>query len=510
MRKVSRRNTGIGCAALLIFTVVTIAAPAQVIKTLVSFDGANGANAVVNLVQGIDGYLYGTTFLGGNGTGCIFGSSGSGCGTVFKISSAGSLETLYSFCNQTNCTDGENPSAGLVQATDGNFYGTTGNGGANGPHGFGTVFRITPSGTLTTLYSFCNGGDHCADGSNPEAGLAQASDGNFYGTTQSGGAYDKGTVFKITAEGILTTLHSFCSEPNCADAYSPEAGLVQGADGKLYGTTYLGGSGAQGCNGGCGTVFDITLRGDLTTIHDFHGTDGYGPQGTALIQATDGNFYGTTPQGGRKFGDVSPGTLFRMTPGGGLTTLYDFCSQPNCADGDWPYGALAQGSDGNLYGTTSDAQGGYGAGTVFKITPSGPLTTLYHFCSQPNCADGANPDGGLVQATDGEFYGTTYQSGNLACGNGYGCGTVFSLDVGLGPFVAFVRPYGKVGQTGGILGQGFTGTTSVMLNGTPANFTVVSDTYLTATVPPGATTGYVTVTTPTGVLTSNVPFRVIP
>ena len=149
-----------------------------------------------------------------------------------------------------------------------------------------------------------------------------------------------------------------------------------------------------------------------------------------------------------------------------------------------------------------------GCGTIFQITPAGVLTTLHSF----DGTDGDFPAGGLFQATNGILYGTTASGGKYTSDDCYEetCGTLFSLDMGLSPFVAFVVPAGKVGQTGGILGQGFIGTTSVMLNGVPANFKVVSDTYLTATVPAGATTGYVTVTTPSGTLTSNVPFRVIP
>jgi uncharacterized repeat protein (TIGR03803 family) len=167
---------------------------------------------------------------------------------------------------------------------------------------------------------------------------------------------------------------------------------------------------------------------------------------------------------------------------------------------------LVLATDGNLYGTTSGSENGrkHSDGTIFRITEQGVLTTLHVF----DGTDGSNPEG-LFQATSGMFYGSTVSAGDLHCHLLNGCGTIFSLDVGLSPFVAFVRPYGKVGQTGGILGQGFTGTTSVSLNGTPANFTVVSDTFIKATVPLGATTGYVTVMTPSGMLTSNVPFRVL-
>ena len=189
------------------------------------------------------------------------------------------------------------------------------------------------------------------------------------------------------------------------------------------------------------------------------------------------------------------------SPAQTFTTLYSFCSQPNCRDGSNPLAGLVQATNGNLYGTTSSGGEFNNNGTVFEITLKGALTTVYDFTGGP---DGSLPFAGLVQATNGNLYGATYGAG------ANGVGTIFGLDEGLGPFVTFVQAAGKVGQTGPILGQGLTGTTSVSLNGTPANFTVVSDTFITATVPAGATTGYVTVTTPSGTLTSNVPFHVIP
>jgi uncharacterized repeat protein (TIGR03803 family) len=257
------------------------------------------------------------------------------------------------------CTDGEYPHASLVQATDGNLYGATYEGGANE---FGTVFKITPSGTLTTLYSFCSVVPGCTDGEYPLAGLIQATDGDFYGTTYGGGASGFGTVFKITPSGTLTTLHSFCSVvPGCTDGEYPKAVLLQATDGNFYGTTYKG------------------------------GTSGYG-------------------------------TVFELTPSGTLTTLHSVCSVvPGCTDGEYPQTpggpeGLVQATNGNLYGTTVDG-GANGYGTVFEITPSGTLTTLYSFCSLvPGCTDGEYPYTGLVQATDGDFYGTTYggSAANLA------------------------------------------------------------------------------------------------
>ncbi len=222
------------------------------------------------------------------------------------------------------------------------------------------------------------------------------------------------------------------------------------------------------------------------------------------------------------------GTIFKLTPGGNLTTLYSFCSLPNCPDGlpesdglDAQGASIIQGNDGNLYGTTGAGgaiQNAYcasdiflpGCGTIFEISLTGQFSTLYTFCAQGTCSDGATP-GGLLQGTDGKFYGVTISGGitNANCNTG-GCGTVFSLNTGLGPFVAFVQPFGKIGETTQILGQGFEGTTQVSLNGIPANFTVRADTSLAAVVPVGAKTGFVIVTTPTGVWKSKVPFLIVP
>jgi uncharacterized repeat protein (TIGR03803 family) len=396
-----------------------------------------------------------------------------------------SFITLASF----DGTDGSYPDAGLVQATNGDLYGTTLNGGASS---VGTVFEITPSGTLTTLYSFCSQGG-CMDGEIPEAVLVQATNGDLYGTTYAGGANGYGTVFRITPSGTLTTIHSFCSQSGCTDGEWPFAGLVQATNGDLYGTTYAGGA------NGYGTVFRITPSGTLTTLHSFCSqsgcTDGENPV-AGLVQANNGNLYGTTLAGGA-YGD---GTVFKITLSGTLTTLYNFCSQSGCTDGEEPFAGLVQATNGDLYGTTS-AGGAHSGGTVFKITPSGTLTTLYNFCSQSGCKDGAYPVAGLVQATNGDLYGT-------AGGGAYGLGAVFSLSVGLGPFVETLPTSGSAGASVEILGTNLTGATSVSFNGTEAVFEVVSSSEITTTVPTGATTGTVQVVTPNGTLSSNVPFRV--
>lgn len=485
----------LACSVSALLATMATAAPAQTFSTLSDFKGPDGAFPYfVALIQGADGAFYGTTGSGGKSPTC----GPDGCGTAFKITPDGTLTSQ----DLTNAK-GYAPAAGVILAMDGNFYGTTQSGGV---HGSGTILASTHSGTLTTLYSFCTQGYPCADGSQPASGLVQGVDNSFYGTTAVGGdgtacspSEGCGTIFKITSGGKLTTLYSFCMQSNCSDGSSPLGALVQSVDGSFYGTTYFGGTGQ--CAGGCGTVFKVSPTGKLTILHSFnYYDDGAGPEG--LAEGGDGSFYGVAHSGGAH----GEGTTFGITPDGTLTTLYSFCpgGYP-CVDGTGPTGTLIQATDGKLYGLT-EYGGAADRGTIFQITGQGVLTTLHSFDN----TDGAFPEGSLLQATSGMFYGTTDQGGDLACDPAYGCGTVFSLDMGLAPFVSFVRAAGKVGQTGGILGQGLTGTTSVMLNGVPANFTVVSDTYIRATVPPGAATGYVTVTTPSGVLKSNVPFHVIP
>jgi uncharacterized repeat protein (TIGR03803 family) len=418
---------------------MAIASPAQTLTTLVNFDGYNGYGPAASLIQATDGNLYGTTqsgFLGG---------------TIFKMSLAGTLTTLYNFYSQP---DGQWPTDALVQATDGNFYGTTTYGGANG---LGTVFKLTPNGTLTTLHSFTG-----PDGYWPYAGLVQATDGNFYGTTPYGAANGWGTVYRITPAGALTTLHSFSG----SDGERPSAGLIQATDGNLYGTTPDGGA-----NGG-GTVFKITLSGTLTTLYNFcsqaNCTDGAGSS-AALVQGSDGNFYGTA--GGGTYGD---GIVFRITPSGTLTTLHSFAF----SDGADPVAALVQATDGNFYGTTAEG-GASDYGTVFRITPSGTLTTLYNFCSQPNCTDGANAIAGLLQANDGNFYGTTLWGGNndpLPCH--VGCGTVFKFQVPyytLYTLTVTTNGDGVVTSTDGFINcpgtcsHSYLAQTQVTLNATPAS-----------------------------------------
>jgi uncharacterized repeat protein (TIGR03803 family) len=516
-RGINARSVLIFCAAAAIILLgrTTATAPraqsgrsipsAPTFTVLHSFNYTDGAYPYAGLVQGTDGNLYGTTFGGG----CGEKGEGEGCGTIFKMTPGGRLTTFYEFCTQggNGCPDGVGPSAGLIQGTDGKFYGTAAYGGTGYDNTGGTVFSITAGGRLTTLHSFCSehqNGNECTDGADPQAGLVQGSDGNFYGTTSHGGSnmgISGGTVFKITPGGMLTTLYSFCSQggDKCTDGLYPEAGLLQGVNAKFYGTTSTGGTNNDG------TVFSITPNGMLTTTHSFCSQsdcrDGFSPQ-AGLIQDSDGNFYGTTAI-----------TVFEITPGGKLRILFHFCPANNtsrpCPDGFELEASLVQGSDGNFYGTTEygGINGGpctVGCGTIFRITPSGELTTLYDFCSQNEyeCTDGLEPVAGLVQDTNGTFYGTAQAGGT---GN---LGVVYSLSTGLGPFVVTEPTYGKIGAAVKILGTDLSAATSVSFDGTAATFTVKSKTEITTTVPTGATTGTLQVVTPGGTLSSNVPFRV--
>jgi uncharacterized repeat protein (TIGR03803 family) len=487
----NRLNLLLLIAAMLVITASPLAA--QTLTTLFTFDGSDGQEPTASLVQGFDGDFYGTTDVGG-----LYGPFG----TVFGVTPSGTQEMSYSFCSQPQCLNGSVPVAGLVQATDGNLYGATQNGGASGR---GTIFKITPGGTLVTIYSFC-AKERCKDGTYPLAALVQTNDGNFAGATSEGGTggggycsthQGCGTIFKITSTGILTTLYNFCAQTDCVDGFDPTAGLFQAADGNLYGTTNAGGQGH-------GTVFRITPSEKFTVLHSFSGGDDGAAPEAPLIQAVDGALYGTTNQGGSQ-GCHACGTAFKITTGGTFAA-YHFVG----TNGAFPVGGLVQATDGDFYGTTS--AGGSGdncgnetgrCGTIFKLTSGGKLSAIYSFCTQTGCPDGFSPVGGLVQGTDGNMYGTTSNGGNNA-------GTIFSVSLGLGPFVKTLTTSGKIGETVIILGTNLTGSTGVTFNGTAAAFTIASSSEITTTVPSGATSGVVSVTTPGGVLNSNQAFQVKP
>lgn len=391
----STRNLG---ALALLCAVLPIVSSAQTFSNLFTFDQSDGANPGGTLVQGNDGDFYGTTTFGG----------AYGQGEVYKITAEGAITLLHSFCNPSDCTDGYQPSSGLILGSDGNFYGTT-------PV---RVFKMTPSGGLTVL----------SNSIGSYARLLQGNDGNLYGTDQYNGKSTSkcggpcGTIFRITSTGVVSIVHYFRG----IDGYAPESGLAQDADGNFYGNASSGGA------YNIGVVFKMNSSGAYTVLHSFSGeVDGCTPV-AELIRATDGSFYGTTAFCGATTGDGS-GTAFRITPSGRLTHLHSF----NPVTGEEPHSGLLQASDGNFYGAT--LYGGNTApsicpatcGSLYELTSSGKFRTLYEFCPQAGCSDGAAPSGGLVQGADGKLYGTTYFGGSTVCGPPSSCGTDFSVSLGL-------------------------------------------------------------------------------
>ncbi|MGC1372511.1 MAG: choice-of-anchor tandem repeat GloVer-containing protein, partial [Candidatus Sulfotelmatobacter sp.] len=418
----------------------------QTVTDIYNFTGNNGSGIPLHVIlaQGRNGQLFGTT------------GGGTNYGTIFQLSARGVLKQLYTF----NDTTGSQPNGGLTLANDGYFYGTT---GVGGNAGLGVLFRISPNGTYSVLYTFTGGSDGAVPGSPPIVG----SDGNLYGTTD-GNPTSVSTVYKYArSSGSLTTIYQFTQ----SEGFNVVASLVQGTDGNLYGTAYQGGG------AGCGAIFELSTSGILLWDYSFPCQPGGANPIAGLIQASDGNFYGTTYNGGT----YNVGTVFKVSQGV-VSTLYNFHGFPSTAskDGSYPSGGLVQATDGNLYGSTGGGGGTNGAGTLFQISTAGDYKQLYIFAKK----NGESPYGTLLQDTSGVFYGTTFEGGK------YNQGVVYSLNMGLVPFAALVSYTGKVGGTAQILGQGFTGTTGVTFNGVPAtSFNVVSSTYMTALVPSGATTG---------------------
>jgi uncharacterized repeat protein (TIGR03803 family) len=379
---------------------------------LYSFTGSGGVagstdgkDPQAGLILGSNGNFYGTTAAGG---------VGGIAGTVFEVSPAGVETVLHSFSGMVNfnSADGVLPQAPLVLNSNGNYYGTTEYGGI---YGNGTMYEITGSGTETVLYSFAGfsgvSGGH--DGSNPGVGqLVLGSDGDYYGTTQNGGANNLGTVFKISIGGVETVLYSFGA--GSSDAIQPDSTLILGSDGNFYGTTNAGGAYREG------TVFRFTpATAEETVLHSFSGdggilgsTDGGSPL-RGLIEGSDGNFYGTTGSGGAQ----GAGTVFKITPTATETVLYSFFGTEGglgIEDGASPQAPPVQGSDGNFYGTTAEG-GQYSEGTIFKITPTGVETVLHSFSGFDGLTeipDGGYPGAGqLLLGSDGNYYGTTTEGG---------------------------------------------------------------------------------------------------
>jgi uncharacterized repeat protein (TIGR03803 family) len=368
--------------AALMFT-ATLSARAQTLTVLHSFcskkNCTDGAAPDAGVIRDTAGNFFGTTVRGG----------ANDYGTVFRIAAKTGKETvLYSFCSQSNCTDGAGPEAGVIMDKEGNLYGTTAYGGANG---YGTVFELTPKGVESVLHSFA-GCD--TDGNEPQAGLFMDKEGNLFGTTEFGGEHCDGkvggTLFEITSTGE-SLLFSFGGK----DGSAPVASLISDGKGNLYGTASTGGP--IGANDGSGIVFKLTKMGREDILYSFKGgTDGENPS-AALFRDSQGNFYGTTAYGGAYF----DGTIFKVTPTGEETVLYSFGSYPT--DGSYPIASLIMDSQGNLYGTTSYG-GAYSQGIIFKLDSTGNETVLYNF----QTGNATVPYGNLIMDSEGNLYGTTY------------------------------------------------------------------------------------------------------
>jgi uncharacterized repeat protein (TIGR03803 family) len=470
------------------------------------------------LIQGADGNFYGTTAYGGSGT-CANGFGVIGCGTVFKLTPSGTQTVLYNFTydSTTNtAVNGIYPYGGLVQGRDGNFYGTAtggGNAGAvcNGTLGCGVIFKITPAGKFTLLHTFQGALAKIPEGGGPVGRLILASNGNFYGTTYSGGLVqnfaNQGTIFSVSPSGGFNTVYMFDNIHGTTDGAHPYAGLIQGKDGSFYGTTQFGGT------SNAGAVFKFA--GSRTTVlHSFVEQagqvfpDGAAPE-DALVQASDGNLYGTTSTGGALSTFYQSGTLFRITTKGVFTKLWDFNATAPSVNGISPYGGLIQASDGNLYGTTTAGGGTPNSGTVYQLAlVGGALSQVMSFDA---ATTGALPKAVPLQAADGTLYITN--NGGTVSNNKYQ-GAVVQIVSGLPapkPSIRrFVPTSGKVGTKVTISGGSFVGTTGVLFNGTSAIFTVKSTNSVIATVPSGATTGPITVTNAGGSTTSTTIFTVLP
>ena len=458
-----RVSTAIVAVSLLIGAMT---AAAQTYSDLHDLDGSTDGSYPQQpgiLAQGRDGNLYGTNPWGGT----------NGHGTVFEVTPSGTLTPLYNFSGTTNVF----ATSGLTLGLDGNFYGTTQFGGVNN---YGSIFKITATGVLTTLHSFS--GPSPGDGTDPSGAPVQGRDGNFYGAVGTPGPNACApSAYKISSSGTFKTISS--SIPGCSSAP-----LVLGVDDNFYGTTFNGG--AYGLPNGYGTVYKMSPAGVVEVIYNFDNTHGAYPY-ARLIQGADGTFYGTTWQGGSH----GAGVVFRLTAAGSITLLHQF----DLTDGCLPYAGLVAASDGNFYGATYNC-GSANAGVLFKVTKAGIYAVLTSF----DVTHGGYPSPTPIQSTNGKIYGLTNQGGTN------GLGVYYSLEVGLKPFVLLETTSGTAGQRIQILGNGLTGTSSVKFGTGPASFTVVSDTYLSAIVPATGTTGWVTVTTPSGTLTSSAQFKVIP
>ena len=410
------------------------------------------------IAQGRDGNLYTTTPYGGTND----------YGTVVRITPAGQATVLYNF-NHTD-PDEAFPFSGLTLGADGDLYGTTLGERANLG---GKVFKVTSNGQVTFLHTFAAG-----EGQHPFAPPILASDGNLYGTTTLGGKSGNGTVYRITPSGEFKTIASL----DYKHGYYPIAPLIMGVDGNLYGTAWEGGT------HGTGTVFRVTLKGAVTVLRSFDWASGAYPR-APLVQDNDGNLYGVADEGGTN----GFGTMFRISPDRKFKVLHSL----KASEGEYSAAGLVLGTDGNLYGNTYGASNN---GTIYRITPAGEFSVLHAF----DMVHGGHPEVTMTQHSGGVLYGDTVSGGV------HSYGTFYTLDAGLPAFAKLVPNAAKTGSTVGILGQGLNGATAVSFNGKAAPFNLVSDTFLTATVPNGATTGPVKVTLGGNSLNSYRNFQVVP
>jgi uncharacterized repeat protein (TIGR03803 family) len=475
------------CILCALCAAIATIAPAQTV--IHRFSGTNGEDPWPAPFEGFDTALYGTTSAGGAYQN----------GTIYKLGPEGKQIWVYSFWATSGCPDGSSPLAGITLGFDGLLYGTTWLGGA---YSGGTVFTIHTNGTqLVTLHSFCQL-TNCDDGTQPTNTMVSANNGAgfeyTFGTTAYGGGSGNGTIF-VAAKNYWDRLYNFCSLPNCADGQFPEGPLIQSSDpsGSLYGTTQNGGA------YGFGTVFAFyaPALGDLTTIYSFCQSSGCpdgGQPSSGVIQGADGNFYGVALHGVTSTGAAGDGVVFQLTPQGVLNVLHTFSGE----DGNGPTG-LIQATDGNLYGMT-ETGGAHNRGTIFEVTTGGTFTKLYDF------ANYGQPHGGLMQKTDGNLYGAASVGGSTS--ELVAHGVIFRYDTGLSPFVKLLPVVGSDNDLTKtfIYGPNLTGATAVLFNGVPStDFDVVSSTLIRSSVPVGATTGPVTVVTPSGTLTSNVAFSIL-
>jgi len=446
---------------------------AQTYTDLHDFDSSGPTYLDNSLIaQGRDGNFYTGSHEGGT----------SEIGTVFSVTPSGTVTILDSL----DGTTGSYLYGGLILGTDGNFYGAPPLGGTSGA---GTIFKVTSSGVLTVLYNFTNE----SDGGFPVYPPILGTDGNYYGVAAGNdeGQLFASTFYRITPSGVFTTLHTFSSTEGQACG-----GLVtEGSDGKFYGGCVYGGA-----NNG-GTLFKVSTSGTLTVLRALVAADGYNPVNARIVQAADGNFYGTMYQGGSD----GAGVIFRISSSGNYRVLHDFTGD---ADGGNPAAGLTLANDGNIYGNTS--AGGNttactgnppGCGVFFKLTTAGAYSVIYTL----DGTKGLNPQSNLTLDTSGVFYGITFSGGP------YGQGVFYSLNTELAPFASLVSTAGKEGAKLGILGQGFNNSTVVKFNGVQATTVMrTGTTFLSATVPAGALTGAVTVTTGRTALTSLQTFKVTP